>query len=189
MGQMTIEELAQATQVSPRTIRYYITEGMLPSPGSRGRSASYGDEQIVRLQLIRTLLERHLPLAQIKALLAGLSLEEARALLREEQAGEAALRQAAQAPSPKRYVSELLKQTRAEFDVAYGTPPSSKPTQRGTPPPMPHATAAEGTWHRIALTPEMELHVRHDALSRLRPLIEQIRAAVAASDDAHDPTS
>lgn len=141
MASMTIEELAEQTQTSPRTIRYYIAEGMLPSPGARGRSASYGEEHLVRLRLVRALLDRHLPLAEIKRILGGLSLADARALLSEEDERQAALSSAAQEPSPKAYISELLRQTRSasEPGVPYGTPPG--PIPYGTPPALvPYGT-------------------------------------------------
>jgi len=188
MGQMTIEELAERTHTSPRTIRYYIAEGMLPSPGARGRAANYGGEHLARLQLLRTLLARRLPLAEIKRTLAGLSLPEIQALLDEEQERQHALDQAAQTPSPKRYISELLRQTQVQQSAhsallrqpkpQVGSPPSAKPvsTPLSTSSSMSARAQHISEWQRIALTPDIELHVRAEAAERLRPLLDALVA-------------
>ena len=55
----------------------------------------------MRLRLIRRLVERHVPLAEQRALLDRLSLAEMRELLAEEDAGAQALERAAQAESPR----------------------------------------------------------------------------------------
>lgn len=66
----TIDELAQLSEMSSRTIRFYNTQGLLPPPVMRGRVAYYGQEHILVLQIIRDLKEQyHLPLEAIKRLL------------------------------------------------------------------------------------------------------------------------
>ena len=52
---MDLAELAKASGVTPRTIRYYIHQGLLPSPGKRGRGARYDRGALGRLQLIQLL--------------------------------------------------------------------------------------------------------------------------------------
>ncbi len=69
----TIGELAEATGTTPRTIRYYTAEGLLPPPDTRGRYALYGQEHIDRLQLIARLKDAYLPLGEIKARMEQLS--------------------------------------------------------------------------------------------------------------------
>ncbi len=65
-------DLAQLAGVTPRTIRYYIAQGLLPSPGQVGPGARYGEAHLGRLLLIRRLQREHQPLAAIRARLAGL---------------------------------------------------------------------------------------------------------------------
>ena len=43
-------ELSNSTGVDSRTIRHYISIGLLPSPFSRGRSAKYGQIHLDRLR-------------------------------------------------------------------------------------------------------------------------------------------
>src|SRR5690242_10862011 len=51
----TIEELAEQVGTPVRTIRFYIAEGLLSGPGTRGKAASYSGEHLLRLRLIRRL--------------------------------------------------------------------------------------------------------------------------------------
>jgi DNA-binding transcriptional MerR regulator len=48
----TISQLAEAAGVTPRTIRYYTAEGLLPRPDARGQYALYSQDHLLRLQLI-----------------------------------------------------------------------------------------------------------------------------------------
>ena len=109
---MTLEELAERVGVPTRTIRFYITEGLLPGPGSRGKAATYGEEHLVRLRLIRRLAERHVPLAEMRARLGRLVLVEVRALLADEEAHALELGRAAHAKSPRDYIAGLLEGAR-----------------------------------------------------------------------------
>jgi DNA-binding transcriptional MerR regulator len=110
---LTIEELAERAGVPVRTVRFYIAERLLPGPGARGREASYGEEHLLRLMLVRRLSERGQRLAKIRAYLDGLTLDEVRALLAEDERDAAALEAAARAPSPRAYVGELLRRARS----------------------------------------------------------------------------
>jgi DNA-binding transcriptional MerR regulator len=67
-----IGELASLAGVTPRTIRYYVSIGLLPSPGQQGPGTRYGEGHLARLRLIRRLQREHLPLGEITTRLAGL---------------------------------------------------------------------------------------------------------------------
>ena len=86
----TIAELAALAGVTVRTIRYYIAQGLLPSPGSLGPMARYADDHLSRLRLIRRLQRRHLPLADIRRQLEDLSDADVRAALAEPEPPEPA---------------------------------------------------------------------------------------------------
>ncbi len=63
---LDLTALAEESGVSPRTIRYYVQQGLLPSPGTRGPSTRYDRGHLDRLQLIKRLQRQHLPLAEIR---------------------------------------------------------------------------------------------------------------------------
>src|SRR5215210_3511520 len=79
----TIGELAGMAGVTPRTIRYYTAEGLLPPPDTRGRYALYGEDHLRRLQLIARLKDAYLPLSEIRARLEQLTAEQVRQVLAE----------------------------------------------------------------------------------------------------------
>ncbi|MEZ4226772.1 MAG: MerR family transcriptional regulator [Polyangiaceae bacterium] len=61
----TIDQLAAASAVPSRTIRYYRSAGALAAPRMRGRVAYYGPGHLERLQLIAELQDRGLTIKAI----------------------------------------------------------------------------------------------------------------------------
>ena len=77
----TITELADLAGVTPRTIRYYLAQGLLPAVGQPGPGAKYGSAHLARLRLTRRLQAEHLPLAEIRGRLETLDDETVRELV------------------------------------------------------------------------------------------------------------
>jgi DNA-binding transcriptional MerR regulator len=99
----TIGDLAEVAGSTPRTIRYYTAEGLLPPPDIRGRYALYGQEHLDRLRLIARLKDAYLPLGEIKARMEQLSGGEIRHLLA-DYAGQPAPTPA----SAAEYITQVL---------------------------------------------------------------------------------
>ncbi|MFM8593239.1 MAG: MerR family transcriptional regulator [Chloroflexota bacterium] len=78
--------LEQETGVSARTIRYYITEGLLPAAEGRGPSATYTQSHLLRVQAITLLREPGMQLKSINERLGALSDEDIRTMLNVEAA-------------------------------------------------------------------------------------------------------
>ncbi|SOD83501.1 MerR family transcriptional regulator [Streptomyces sp. Ag109_G2-15] len=71
-GLFTIGELARATGLTVRTIRYWSDEGVLPPVGrSAGGYRLYDAASVARLELIRTLRELGLGLEDVRRVLVG----------------------------------------------------------------------------------------------------------------------
>ncbi|HZM42007.1 MAG TPA: MerR family transcriptional regulator [Acidimicrobiales bacterium] len=68
-GGYTVEEVAERTGTTIRTVRWYQSEGLLPSPRRAGRVALYTDEHVARLDAIRDLQAHGLTLTAIRRLL------------------------------------------------------------------------------------------------------------------------
>ena len=68
---MSLQALALEAGLPPRTIRYYISRGLLPGPRVAGRGASYGPEHLERLREIRKEQQQGLTLDAIGRALAG----------------------------------------------------------------------------------------------------------------------
>lgn len=62
----TIDELGKLTGYSRRTIRYYVSEGLLDPPAGRGRGGFYYDSHLKRLQQIRALQDKGLRISEIQ---------------------------------------------------------------------------------------------------------------------------
>ena len=190
---MTLADLTEAADVSTRTVRYYIAEGLLPPPDGAGPSSVYTAGHLARLRLIQRLKAAYWPLKEIRRRLAGLSdAEVERALLEMDSAPEApAYADAAMAPA-RDYLAVL------EQRATYRTEPLPlrEPPATATAvsfPAAPHPAAPRhdealseanlipgpvpemesgSLWRRIPLGEDAELVISERAYTRHRERIE-----------------
>ena len=191
----SLQDLADLSGVSPRTIRYYVVQGLLPSPGQVGPGAHYTDGHLARLRLIGRLKSGHLPLAEIRTRLASLddetiadlvaaeppappegsALDYVRAILGGQPTVD---RSPADRPAPRgrqatspsfapqrsvRHSRRGSRRTRPATDLPVHRPRRLVPAKPGSTDAAPDRSQ----WDRIALTPDIELHIRRP-LSRLQ---------------------
>jgi DNA-binding transcriptional MerR regulator len=192
MTDYSLSDLCDLADVTPRTVRYYVAQGLLPKPTGFGPGAHYSDEHLSRLRLIRRLQREHLPLAEIRRRLEGLRDEDIDRLA----TGPGTSRSAGISEgSALDYVRGLLGgQTAADLQPASpssaplvaamrlgGSPAegalapdaqtlmhrlASAPAAEGWPGPAPDgrpattSTSDRSQWDRIALSPDVEVHVR-----------------------------
>jgi DNA-binding transcriptional MerR regulator len=136
---LSIEQLAEQAGVSVRTVRYYISQGLLPGPAARGKYASYDDDHLARLQLIRRLVDQHVPLAEQRQQLQQLSADDLRGLLQAEEQHARAMQQA---PSPREYVSQLLAHARATAADSRTARAATSASLAPPAPPLPSSAPA-----------------------------------------------
>ena len=164
-----LNDLCQQSGVTARTVRYYVQQGLLPSPGL-GAGARYGEGHLARLRLIRRLQAEHLPLAEIRRRLETLDDDAVQALVDASPTPAGA-----PVNSAVDYVRAVLG---GSSPHAPGTPPPSVQSPSRRPGPAPRAAAADrAQWERIALTPDIEVHVRRplsrEDNRRLEKLLEK----------------
>lgn len=85
MADFPIEELARRAGMTVRTVRSYITRGLLPPSGRAGRAARYTEAHLDRLDLVNGLRRRGFSLGAIEVLVtqdSGRTAEEALRLYR-----------------------------------------------------------------------------------------------------------
>ena len=120
-----ISDLARLADVTPRTVRYYVAQGLLPAPGQSGPGARYPESALTRLRLIRELQRSHLPLAEIRTRLGALSNAEVAALV------------AAPQPKPSgsalEYVRRLLEGTSRRSALPPSVAPPAYPALQASP--------------------------------------------------------
>jgi DNA-binding transcriptional MerR regulator len=170
----SLPDLCGLADVTPRTVRYYIAQGLLRSPGTSGSGARYDDGHLARLRLIRRLQREHLPLAEIRARLAALTDGDAIA----QAEGPAEL----PADSALDYIRGVLGGgvLRASPGTMQKAAPPAGAVMSLAPPAMdvaaPEVEAPAASdrshWERYTLAPDVELHVR-------RPLTRSQNRAVA----------
>ncbi len=204
----TIGKLAEAAGVTPRTIRYYTAEGLLPPPQAEGRYALYTDAHRDRLRLIQRLKDAYLPLATIRTQLAGLSDAQVQALLEKcppapPDAPKPHVRMHVRATEPHaqqshlEYIAQILAVTGQATESA---PPASPPKRallvspvlgRGEGETETRGAAEEQktevapisqaeTWERVPLASGVELHLRAPITSEDRERLARLIAAARA---------
>ena len=67
----SVGELADLGGVSRRTVRYYVQEGLLPTPLGVGRGDHYGRDHLERLLQVKALQEAGRTLDEIRQLAGG----------------------------------------------------------------------------------------------------------------------
>jgi DNA-binding transcriptional MerR regulator len=191
----TLQDLADLADVTPRTIRYYVAQGLLPSPGRVGPGATYGEGHLARLRLIRQLQRDHLPLAEIRSRLASLDDATVAELLAAAPPGPAP-------GSAAEYIRRVLEAPGLGSAPRPSAPPGWSPDQltlvepaartgsmlRAVSIPLPAsppaparpdletAPADRSQWDRIVIVPDVELHVRRPLTRHLNKRVERLVA-------------
>jgi len=147
----TLADLAKLADVTPRTIRFYIAQGLLPSPEQQGPRTTYTDEHLERLRTIKALQVAHLPLAEIRAWLRGESIQDVASVILPSEPAQAS-------ESAVDYIRGVLGTGPAP------APPAPQPAAPPSPPPTaPRPTQSEpdrSQWDRVEITPDIEIHLR-----------------------------
>ncbi len=78
-GHLTLSEVAQASGLPERTIRFYIARGLMNGPVKGGRAAAYTAEHVARLKRIQQLQTAGRTLSEISRILSGPSKRNSRA--------------------------------------------------------------------------------------------------------------
>jgi DNA-binding transcriptional MerR regulator len=70
-GPLSLQDLSDQTGVPGRTIRFYITRGLLPAPLKSGRRAAYGRQHLALLERIKSLQAEGKTLQEVALVLGG----------------------------------------------------------------------------------------------------------------------
>lgn len=176
-----ISELAKLAGVTVRTIRYYISQGLLPSPSVSGQFDRYDDSYLHKLELIKRLKAEYLPLEKIRSLLTTLSDEAIetevassnplpavpgsardyiRYVLYPDEAVSLNKRLASRLAEPDMEIGGVIQDEKRSYHALRVAP---------SPVPSPLAAHESETWLRYRIRPDIELHVRE------QPVHPQVR--------------
>ena len=146
-----------------RTIRYYMAEGLIQTPGERQGTASvFGYLNLLQLLTVKKLQAEHLPIRKIRELVAGKSEPELEIMLGVRGSG-------GRKTEAKQYLETLL-----------ASAPSRPPTQplAAAAAVPPSQQTSSHSWQRVEIEPGLELHIRSDYSppttgARTRSLLEK----------------
>lgn len=147
-----------------RTIRYYMSEGLIQTPEERQGTASvFGYLNLLQLLTVKKLQAEHLPIRKIRELVAGKNEQELETMLGVRGAS-------GRKTEAKRYLETLLASAPSQPLME---------TSAAPPPPTPQAAAGQShSWQRVEIEPGLELHIRSDYSppatgSRTKSLLEK----------------
>jgi DNA-binding transcriptional MerR regulator len=190
--EFTLTDLAKLADVTPRTVRYYIGQGLLPPPTQPGPGARYTESHLERLRLIKKMQAKHLPLSEIRARLRVVTDIQIAAMAdstREERPADTAAD----------YIRNVLADARPQHanqpalpampgpSAAMPMPSAAMParaTDAGPPPlatgpdpvPQPSSEPERAQWERISLGTDVELHIRRPLTRQQNKRVERLIA-------------
>jgi DNA-binding transcriptional MerR regulator len=179
--ELTIGQLSERSGVTRRTIRYYIEIGLLPPPSGTGKVATYGQEHLERLELIKALQAYRLSLEEIRDRLAGKAEGPRQMAIR--MADAAALPSPPYEPSSASEYIARLRERGPAFTQARSEQLLRQAALFARDKPQTDYDAEP--WLRIALSDDVELHVRRRASRmdrRLSRLIKEARRILAEEE-------
>jgi len=178
---LMISELAEKSGVTVRTIRYYIQQGLLPQPDTRGRYSIYDEDYLSRLELIQRLKDAFLPLKEIKRRIENLTNEEIKRLLAlssddfnlqfAEDSSKELQNVAEESSDALTYIARILDAHNEDDERPRVQSPSRRLNR--PPEPRPYETRRESRWQRIEVMPGIELHIREHLLKRYKTNIDR----------------
>jgi len=193
----SISELAQLADVSVRTIRFYIEQGLLPAPDPAGRKTRYTDEHLERIRAIRKLQAAHFPLAEIRSRLDSLTPDELSTIadlvqprLAQESAVDyirSVLEPTGQStpppqptysmPTPRLTMARAASAAMREDEGPLPSMPApAAPAKPSSQPTETTQSTMRSQWERIALDPDVELHVRRPLTRHGNKRVERLIA-------------
>lgn len=156
LDDLELSDLADAAGVSPRTVRYYVTQKLLPSPGTRGPGTKWDRALLDRLLLIKELQRKDWPLARIRDHLRELDEDG----VRQELGRPPELPLSDSAVS---YVRSVMPRggARDESPATYAAA-------------APRWEVRRSTWERIRLAPDVELSIRRPMSREQNQLVDRL---------------
>ncbi len=153
----TLGDLCDLSGVSPRTVRYYIQQGLLPAAPRSGPGARYPAATLPRLRFIRACQEDGWSLARIREHLEAHG--DPQATLPDRTA-----------PRPNAALDYLANLRAAQLPA---------PPQTRTATPSAPRALTRANWERISIDPNFELHVRRPLTVADNRRLDRLLQAIA----------
>jgi DNA-binding transcriptional MerR regulator len=128
-----------SSELNERTLRYYISEGLMDAPDDKGSAAVYSKKHLLQVLVVKALQARYLPIKRIREILWRKSNKELEGILRD-------------------YVREQSVSRR-------GLP--HRDYQSKQIPMFETHAPEEVSWKRLVLDDGVEIHIRDDRMKEV----------------------
>jgi len=167
-----IGELAEKAGVSVRTIRYYVSEGLLPSPEIRGRYTVYDEDYLNRIRLIKRLKDAFLPIKEIRLMLETKSFQEIDEFLSHYEANRI------QPNDALSYISNIMDKDSGNIIREMSAPPAQpmfRQNKSTTPKQYELIDDINGiVWRKFIIRPGVEIHIDENNYQKKRDLVKRM---------------
>lgn len=174
----SISELADEAGVSTRTVRYYVSEGLLPPPLGSGPNSRYTNAHREQLEIIGSLKAQFLPLREIRRRLIGHGTPNASEPVPAAPASSPGPDWFQSRSAPDRAIAQNIVQSRKIMESrtreqnASETPYLSQQIAYSMPPPSEASEPPGPVWRRVAVSDEAELLITESQYRRHQDKID-----------------
>ncbi len=150
-----------ADEVTPRLVRFYTTEGLMPEAHKEGREARYSYKHLLSLLVVRKLLAQGFGGAAIKRAVAGTGADELEALLKEDVQLQLVPRVTSGPLDPAK--AAFLQKVRSKAGLRVQAPaPAAVPAAPVEPSAPARPPEVATTWTRVTVQDGLEVLARDD---------------------------
>ena len=181
----SITELEKHTGLTRRTIHYYTKEKLIPPPDGTGGGAKYGEEHLLRLQLIKEMQKSHLKLSGIREVLNAMNTSEMDQLYEKARRGkinswdqdsiENWLVDYSEADTPDQdSVNYIMSENSNYSFLDLGNRKSKKKNTRNISylQDLKRATVPDASWERFSVVDGVEINVRSDIMKKYGTIVK-----------------
>ena len=185
----SITELEKHTGLTRRTIHYYTKEKLIPPPDGIGGGAKYGEEHLLRLQLIKEMQKSHLKLSGIREALDAMNISEMNQLYEKAQRGkirswdldsiENWLVDSSEVEATDKNSMNYLPGQNINEESNYsflnpGNRPSKKKKTRNVSylKDLKRTTVPDASWERFSVLDGVEINVRSDIMQKYGTIVK-----------------
>ena len=185
----SITELEKQTGLTRRTIHYYTKEKLIPPPDGIGGGAKYGEEHLLRLQLIKEMQKSHLKLSGIREALDAMNISEMNQLYEKAQRGkirswdldsiENWLVDSSEVEATDKNSMNYLPGQNISEESNYsflnpGNRPSKKKKTRNVNylKDLKRTTVPDASWERFSVLDGVEINVRSDIMQKYGTIVK-----------------
>ena len=185
----SISELEKLAGLTRRTIHCYTKEKLIPPPDGTGGGAKYGEEHLLRLQLIKEMQKSHLKLSGIREALNAMNISEMNQLYEKAQGGkmrswdldsienwliDSSEVETADKNSMNYRIEENISENRNYSFLNLGNRQSKKKKTRNVSylKDLKRATVPDASWERFSVLDGVEINVRSDIMQKYGAIVK-----------------